>query len=114
MTENTTTYRYQPNATAIVDRDPPRAVAVTAPMPTPTVVTALDGRRDLSSGMKELWGKSPALLGVRDELERVGRDVEAPAFREVADRTGFGREMRAEARRLGLSKLLAGIWGTSK
>lgn len=117
MTENTTVYRYTPKATAAVDGDPPRTIAATAPMPAPPistvrVVTSDDARATLSAGNKRMWIEDPALQGVRAEEQRIGQDVMAPAFREIADRTGFSKEMRAEARRLGLSKLLTGIWGT--
>ncbi len=118
MTENTTVYRYQPRPTATTNGDPPRTVATTAPTPAPpvtaTIVTGTDARAALSGGVKTLWLTDPALKGVRAEEQRIGRDVMAPAFREVADATGFSKAMKAESRRLGLSRLLAGIWGTSE
>jgi hypothetical protein len=120
MTENTATvYRYSPKATAAVDGDPPRTVATTAPMPAPPVstvrvVTGDDARAALSVGNTKLWLENPALQGVRAEERRIGRDVMAPAFREIADRTGFSKAMKAESRRIGLSRLLSGVWGSNE
>lgn len=119
MTDNATVYRYQPKPTATTNGDPPRTITALAPMPgspvsVERVVTGNDARAALSSGVKELWIRDPALRGVRAEEQQIGQDILRPAYTEVADRTGFSKEMRAEARRIGLSRLLTGVWGTSK
>lgn len=123
MTE--TVYRYKPRPTTDAERSividpPPRVVAAEAPMQAPTkttpavkVVTGTDGRRTLSRVLQNAWASDPALLGIRGEEERIGRTVEAPAYRQVAERTNFGPEMRREARRLGLRNLLQRTWGTA-
>ena len=120
MTE--TVYKYKPKPStdaekSIVVDPPPRVIAAETPAPTATVptvkvVTGTDGRRALSKGLKDLWATNPALHGNRTEEERIGRTVEAPAYRQVAERTNFGPEMRREARRLGLRNLLQKTWGT--
>lgn len=118
MTDSATVYRYRPKANTTTTDDPPRTTPAYAPTPAPPVqaeqvVTGSDARAALSSGIKELWMRDPALRGVRAEEQRIGQDFLRPAYSEVADRTGFSKEMRAEARRIGLSRLLTGVWGTT-
>lgn len=120
MSNESVTYRYRPNGPrAIVVDPPPKVVAANTPTPvactdTPVIVTGAEARDALRGAVQKVWSSDPALRGVRGELERIGREVEAPAFRGVAEKTGFGREMRAEARRLGLRRLVEGAWGTSE
>lgn len=114
-------YRYKPRPTTESERTitldpPPRTVSAGFPaktLITEKVVTGTDGRRALSKGLKDLWATNPALIGIRNEEEHIGRTVEAPVYRAAAERTGFGKELRSEARRLGLRRLLQGVWGTS-
>ena len=120
-----TVYKYKPRPTSDVEKSivfdpPPRIVAAEAPfqgppttVPTVKVVTGTDGRRTLSRVLQHAWATDPALLGIRGEEEKIGRTVTAPAYRQVAERTNFGPEMRREARRLGLRNLLQRTWGTA-
>ena len=122
----TIVYKYKPRPTTESEKtiavDPPPKVTTAVPpapapmavAPTVKVVTGTDARRSLSKGLKDLWSTDPALLGIRSEEERIGRTVTAPAYRAVAERTGFSGELRKEARRLGLRRLLTGVWGTSE
>ena len=119
MNGEPTLIRYQPRPNATSETDPPRTVPTTAPMRTPpvyapTIVTGAEARDALRSAVQNVWSTDPALRGVRGELERIGQDVEAPAYREIAERTRFGSELKAEARRLGLRRLIEGAWGKSK
>ncbi len=80
----------------------------------PRGISGPEGQAALSYAMKDAWLTNPALRRISSELSRVGREVVAPEYREIAERTGLSREMRAAARRFGLRKILTGIWETDR
>jgi hypothetical protein len=76
---------------------------------TPTFGRPVSAQEVLRATLRHAWDSDPTLQGMRGSLQGVGRRI-SPSYRAVAERTGFGVELKREALKAGVSDLMRTAW----
>jgi hypothetical protein len=77
----------------------------------PTLVQRrpISAQEVLRATLRRAWDSDPALQSMRGSLQGVGQRI-SPTYQAVAERTGYGVELKREALRAGVSDLMRSAW----